>query len=114
MLGGVERPLGGRGVTGLLDEGGEGRVGDLGCRDPELADCDGAHRALLGVEILRAHEEGAAGNVAHDPRLGPGTPRRGEHEGEGRHERLSGGGHRRYLTWTSWISPVKANGARSR
>ena len=61
----VERALGQRYVLRLADEPAELRRSDRCLVHPEAVDRDVMNRALLGVEVLGAHRERAAGNPAH-------------------------------------------------
>jgi hypothetical protein len=65
VLGGIERPLGDGDVAGLADKATELGRGDGLLVHPEPVDRNAVHRALLGVEVLRAHGERRARDPAH-------------------------------------------------
>ena len=78
VVGRVERALGHRHVTGFANEAPELRGGDLPFVHQEPGHRDLPHGPLLGVEVLRAHRERAAGHPDHGrPALVGG--RRGTH-----------------------------------
>ena len=64
----VERALGDRHVPGRGRETGELGDGDRMVIHPEAVHLDPADRALLGVEIVRAHQETAPGHPRHAAR----------------------------------------------
>ena len=65
VVGRVGRPLGERHVARRADEAAEPRHGHRGVLDPEARDVDPADRALLGIEVLAAHEERARLDPGH-------------------------------------------------
>jgi hypothetical protein len=61
----IDRPLGDRHVARGLDEGRIRSVGHGGFVHPEAFDRDPVRRALVGIVPVRAHQEAAAGYLAH-------------------------------------------------
>jgi hypothetical protein len=66
----VERPLRQRHVSGGLHEAAEVAHRDRMLVDPEAVDVHRVDRALLGIELVRAHGERARGHPPHALRGG--------------------------------------------
>ena len=72
IVGGVERPLGHRDVSGRLDEAGELIVGDRELVDREAVDDHTMRRCFLRIVVLGSHRKRATSQRDHR-RSGPGV-----------------------------------------